>query len=128
MVRKTKRQTTVGLRLCRWYLGAIKPYVGPSALYLSLLPNLGLRPRLVYCAPLALGCGTTEVVPFQTRFVAERLKSRPFKSDSCDPILLPGYFFSRSSMRSFALVARFMAPSASPEFSACCAWSRKCFT
>src|ERR1017187_4566718 len=118
MVRKTKRQTTAGLRLCRWYLGAIKPYVGPSALYLSLLPNLGLRPRLVYCAPLALGCGTTEVVPFQTRFL------RP---DSAS-ILLPGYFFSRSSMRSFALVARFMAPSASPEFSACCAWSRKCFT
>src|ERR1017187_6439817 len=30
-------------------------YVGPSALCLSLLPNLGLRPRLVYCVPLALG-------------------------------------------------------------------------
>ena len=32
-----------------------------------------------------------------------------------------GYFFSRSSMRSLALVARFFAPSASPELSAFCA-------
>src|ERR1017187_1894029 len=40
-----------------------KPNVGPSALCLSLIPNLGLRPRLVYCAPLALGYGTDKPVP-----------------------------------------------------------------